>query len=274
MKKKLNFILGLILGVALVTTTGAAASAAIQATLSNHPVRINGEYVDIQGYLINGNNHYKLRDLGKLLGFDVEWDQSAGCVSITTTGNAPVKDAVKVEAGTVSTVDRYIPAIGDVITCKDGYRYEITDVSRWNKSMFAKDDTNELPEPTCDWSLLPQPELPAEEARHFTAGGKEYLFMRNLYETRRMQYTLYNAIGDNPQTWVNGRPATMANGNPLVRINLSIPDDVKAFSFWPWRSNQITDLFNSCPPGEYSVEAWDVYCNGAFRYTEYYIHVK
>ena len=44
-------------------------------------------------------------------------------------------------------------------------------------------------------------------------------------------------------------------------------------SFWPWRSEQITELFNSCPPGEYSMEAWDVYCDGAFRYTEYYIHV-
>ena len=74
--------------------------------------------------------------------------------------------------------------------------------------MFASEATAALPSPTCDWSLLPQPDLPAAESRHFTVGGKEYLFMRNLYETRRMQYTLYNAIGNNPQTWVNGKPAT------------------------------------------------------------------
>ena len=88
-----------------------------------------------------------------------------------------------------------------------------------------------------------------------------------------MQYTLYNAIGDNPQTWKNGRPVTMANGDPMVRINLSIPNEINATSFWPWRSEQITELFDSCPAGEYSMEAWVVYCNGAFRYTEYYIHV-
>ena len=89
-----------------------------------------------------------------------------------------------------------------------------------------------------------------------------------------MQYTLYNAIGDHPQTWRNDKPLTMANGDPLVRINLSIPDEINAPSFWPWRSEQITELFNSCPPGKYSMEAWDVYCEGAFRYTEYYVHVE
>ena len=41
-----------------------------------------------------------------------------------------------------------------------------------------------------------------------------------------------------------------------------------------WRSDQIVELFNSCPPGEYAFEAWDVYCDGAFQYTEYYISVK
>ena len=106
------------------------------------------------------------------------------------------------------------------------------------------------------------------------AKDRGYLFVRNLYETRRMQYTLYNAIGDNPQTWRNGKPVTMANGDPLVRVNLSIPDEINAPSFWPWRSEQITELFNSCPPGKYSMEAWDVYCEGAFRYTEYYVHVE
>ena len=123
MKKRLSFLVVLMLGVALITTTGAAATAAIQATLSNHPVRVNGEYVDIQGYLIGGHNYYQLRDLGDLLGFEVEWDQDAHCVSITTDG--------AVGKAEVSTDDaRYIPAVGDVITCSDGYRYEIKDISK------------------------------------------------------------------------------------------------------------------------------------------------
>lgn len=93
MKKRLNFLVGFAFGVALVMTTGAAASAAIQSTLSNHPVCVNGEYVDIQGYLIAGHNYYQLRDLGTLLGFNVYWDNDARCVQIETdkpyTGTAP-----------------------------------------------------------------------------------------------------------------------------------------------------------------------------------------
>ena len=95
MKKRLNFLVGFAFSVALVMTTGAAASAAIQATLSNHPVCVNGEYVDIQGYLIAGHNYYQLRDLGTLLGFNVYWDNDARCVQIETnkpyTGTAPQK---------------------------------------------------------------------------------------------------------------------------------------------------------------------------------------
>ena len=75
------------------------------------------------------------------------------------------------------------PKVGDVILCSDGYAYEIKDVSKYNNSMFATEETDALPAPTCDWSLLVQPALPEPEARHFTAGGKEYLFVRNLYET-------------------------------------------------------------------------------------------
>lgn len=46
--------------------------------------------------------------------------------------------------------------------------------------------------------------------------------------------------------------------------------EINAPSFWPRRSEQITESSSSCSPGEYSMEAWDVYCDGAFRCTEYY----
>ena len=97
-------------------TTGAAASAAIQATLSNHPVCVNGEYVDIQGYLIAGHNYYQLRDLGTLLGFNVYWDNDARCVQIETdkpyTGTAPQKmDSDK----TVSQPESVTPADVDAM---------------------------------------------------------------------------------------------------------------------------------------------------------------
>ena len=89
--------------------------------------------------------------------------------------------------------------------------------------------------------------------------------------SRRMLYTLYNAIGANAETWQNGKPVLHPSGSPKVRIQLSIPDDLDAQSFWPWRESEIVNLFNSCPPGAYYMESWDVYKNGVFQRTEYLI---
>ena len=168
---------------------------------------------------------------------------------------------------------QYVPQVGDVIRCDDGTNYTITDVSRWDKSMFASGPIGPLPEPTCDWSLLDQPELPAMEVLHFQNETGDHLRIRNLYETRRMLYTLYNAIGNNPMTWQNDAPVLTSKGNQLVNINLSIPDGVSYQVFWPWRESEIINLFNSVPPGTYSMQAWDIYKDGVYSHTEYQIHV-
>ena len=63
-------------------------------------------------------------------------------------------------------------------------------VSKYQNSMFATQKL--IPRRTLlHWSLLDQPTLPEPEANHFTSGGKEYMFVRNLFETRRMQYPIY-----------------------------------------------------------------------------------
>ena len=259
MKRVGTFITGLLVGATLFGGT-AAYAAGVMAEQNLNRILVDGQEVQLDAYAINGSNYLKLQDIGAAVGFNVYWDTEQHCVQIESnapyTGVAPAANTeITPRASYEQSEATLTPQAADVIRCSDGYAYAIKDVSKYNKSMFATEETDALPAPTCDWSLLVQPALPEPEARHFTAGGKEYLFGRNLYETKRMQYTLYNAIGDNPQTWKNGRPVTMANGEPTVRINLSIPNEINAPSFWPRRSEQIIELFNSCPPGEYSMEA-------------------
>lgn len=239
---------------------------------------------------------------------DIEWDYSTACQTALDLGLTSAEVAVKAEVtrgdlavmlyralgntdasgehqgetlsrnadGSINPPadgSQYIPQVGDVIRCDDGTNYTITDVSRWDKSMFASGPIGALPEPTCDWSLLPQPELPEMEVRHWQNETGDHLRVRNLYETRRMLYTLYNAIGDNPATWENGAPKLNAKGIFPVYIKLSIPDDLSYQMFWPWRASEIVNLFNSVPPGTYSMQAWDVYKDGVYLHTEYQIHV-
>lgn len=52
------------------------------AQISKSIIYINGEKIDLSAYLINDNNYFKLRDLGKALGFNVSWDGVKGAVLI------------------------------------------------------------------------------------------------------------------------------------------------------------------------------------------------
>lgn len=53
---------------------------------------------------------------------------------------------------------------------------------------------------------------------------------------------------------------------------MTIDENLNAQSFWPWRESELERLFNSCPPGTYSMEVWDIYKDGVFLYTEYKVH--
>mgnify|MGYP001049426433 CR=1 FL=1 len=79
--------------------------------------------------------------------------------------------------------------------------------------------------------------------------------------------------GEAVETWQNGAPVLHPSGNPKVKINLNIADDLNPQVFWPWRESEIVNLFDSCPPGTYCMEVWDVYKDGVFQRTEYQIHV-
>ena len=252
-------------GAMLIGPAANAATEYFKATRSNQDFFLNGQQIEMEAYMINGNNYVKLRDIGEAVGFNVYWDGAAQISSEDPyTGAAPVKTVQLSADGS-----QYIPQTGDVIACDDGSTYTITDVSRWNKSMFAEGMLPKLPEPTCDWSSFPEVELPEPEVRRFQLETGDYLFVRNLYESRRMQYTIQNLAGNYPDTSQDGKLKYGNKGTPSVRINLTIDETLNAQSFWPWRESELERLFNSCPPGTYSMEAWDVYKDGVFLYTEY-----
>lgn len=94
MKKILYLLIGLALGFAL----GSPAAQAIEGILAQRctsPILLNGAPVEIEAYNINGHNYFKLRDIGKAVGFNVYWNAEDGTVQIETnrpyTGEAPIR---------------------------------------------------------------------------------------------------------------------------------------------------------------------------------------
>lgn len=94
MKKILYLFIGLALGFAL----GSPAAQAVEGILAQRctsPTLLNGAPVEIEAYNINGHNYFKLRDIGKAVGFNAYWNAEDGTVQIETnrpyTGEAPAK---------------------------------------------------------------------------------------------------------------------------------------------------------------------------------------
>lgn len=94
MKKILYLLIGLALGFAL----GSPAAQAIEGILAQRctsPILLNGAPVEIEAYTINGHNYFKLRDIGKAVGFNVYWIAEDRTVQIETgqpyTGEAPIR---------------------------------------------------------------------------------------------------------------------------------------------------------------------------------------
>ena len=272
--KNNSFVVGVVsfaLGAALFGG-GAAYAEGVMAERSTNAVYVDGQRVELEAYTIFGSNYVKLRDVGKAVNINVYWD---GAVQIDTdapyTGEAPADagatatpTAAKTSAITVPQTDAlFVPGEGDRILCDDGTEYEIKDMSRYDNNVFADGKLPPLPTATCNWSLFPATELPKAEARHFTTSTGEDLFIRNLYETRRMEYTIRNALGNEPDAW--------RGDELLAKINLTIPKEYEAYTdtFWPWRASELETLVHDIPNVRYYVEAWDYYHNGIFQYTRY-----
>ena len=50
--------------------------------LNNGTILKDGQPVDVSAYNINGNNYFKIRDIGELVGFTVGWDDASSTITI------------------------------------------------------------------------------------------------------------------------------------------------------------------------------------------------
>ena len=70
---------------ALLGTLPFASAAGIPAKSSIYPLYINGVRANTTGWLIHGNNYFKLRDIGKLINFSVIYDSNINAIKIETS---------------------------------------------------------------------------------------------------------------------------------------------------------------------------------------------
>ena len=249
--------------------SGPAASAAemLAAQRSTQKIYVDGQQTQMEAYSINGANYVKLRDIGKAVGFDVSWDAATNTVQVDSSTPYEDDTAAALQSSRVVTLptdgSKYIPRLGDLIPCDDGTLYEVADTLRWENNVYAPGALPDLPKPTCDWSLFPDNGLPNIEVKRYHDQYGDDLFIRNLHETRRMQYTIYNALGAEPSAW--------RDDVPLATVELTTPVEYEAYTakFWPWDESNLTDLVHSRPNSRYYVSTWDYYHNGVFQYTRY-----
>lgn len=238
-----GFAVGLLCGGVIFGGVGIASGViATPLTESSQKVTLDGQAVSLEGYNINGNNYFKLRDLGKAMDFGVTWNNDSRTVEIdSSTGyveeqKPTIPGAVSIPTGDAS----WCPAVGTVIDLGNGQTMTVTK---------AKDPEPELTVPA-NASSFWQDELPEPKV---TIGTDGFVAIRNLHETRRMQYSLFEVAEPGTKIYLGlegSRP-----GDPSVE--------------WPWHEGMLQAMYLSGPRSKVWVDAYDVYLYGEYQYTEY-----
>ena len=135
---------GIILGASIAAP---AAGAALIAQQSSQEIVVDGRPVQIEAYSINGNNYAKLRDVGRAVGFAVEYAAASNTAQISTKSEYKEDIMSNGLRPVVLLTDgsQYVPQVGDVILCGDGTEYEIKDVTRWDTNVFQDRPLPPLP---------------------------------------------------------------------------------------------------------------------------------
>ena len=125
--KRGSFAAGFLTCLLLAGVTTTAYAAGILAERSTHRIVVDGKEVQMEAYVINGNNYVKLRDIGEQVGFNVYWDSDTKCVQVESekpyTGEAPEKSAEAKPMEHPSQTD-VATAKQDIIDCTNALRCE------------------------------------------------------------------------------------------------------------------------------------------------------
>ena len=238
-----GFAVGLLCGGVIFGGVGIASGViATPLTESSQKVTLDGQAVSLEGYNINGSNYFKLRDLGKAMDFGVTWNNDSRTVEIDSNAGyveeekPAIPGAVKIPTGDAS----WCPPVGTVIDLGNGQTMTVTK---------AKDPEPELTVPA-NASSFWQDELPEPKAIVYENG---VVRIRNLHETRRMQYSLFEVAEPGTKIYLGLEGARP--GEPSVE--------------WPWHEGMLQKMYLSGPRSKVWVDAYDYYVDGRYLFTEY-----
>lgn len=129
---KQKFIMGFICGALLFGVVGVCAGQYV-ATENSFPIKLNGQGVDLKGYVINDNTYFKLRDIGKEVGFEVDFNDNT--ILITTEGDKSMEHSGTMAPNTSSVKYETINS-SEYVSVKNARDYIDTSVNSsgviWN----------------------------------------------------------------------------------------------------------------------------------------------
>lgn len=108
-----------VIATSLPTAGAANALTAVPTRTKGQAVYVGSTRVYPTGYNINDNNYFKLRDVGKLAGFGVDWNEDTRTVEISTTRTAPELTGIAdtaVTGATAKPTDQRITADGKEVS--------------------------------------------------------------------------------------------------------------------------------------------------------------
>lgn len=108
-----------VIAAALPTAGAANALTVVPTSAKGQAVYVGSTRVYPTGYNINDNNYFKLRDVGKLAGFGVDWNEDTRTVEISTTRTAPELTGITdtaVTGATAKPTDQRITVDGQEVS--------------------------------------------------------------------------------------------------------------------------------------------------------------